>query len=384
MDMKSRIVALFNRINASTPSEVKYILLLFAITRIALVIAGVVSHHVLQPVYQRLWTYSPHTWLNIFGVWDTGWILNTAKLGYFKTAPPEISINGCGNYGVFPLYPLMIKALTVLTGNYYISGLIISNAALLVASYYLFRLVKIDNDDATARRAVKYLFLFPTAFILSGVFNEALFLALTVISFYYAKKERWLYVGVAGFCASLTRNIGAWAFLPLFYEYLKSKEFKLNNIRTDVIFLLLIPLGLVLFMIYNYMLVGDFFGFMHVQEFWGRHPSNPFVVLSNGLFSGKVFGVFGGWFTLIALLILVGFSRTIGFPYLLLGLYSLFIPLSTGLMNMQRYALVIFPYFIIFAKLSKDEKVDEMLTIFLAVTQGFLMVMWSHGFPLIC
>jgi len=382
--MWSRVRAFKDRVCAVTPPEIRYIATLFLVTRAALVTAGVVAHHVLQPVYQKLWTYSPHTWLDIFGVWDTGWILNTAKLGYFKTAPPEISVNGCGNYGVFPLYPMLIKALTLVTGDYFISGLLISNAALLTAAYYLYHLVKTDNDDATSKRAVKFLFLFPTAFILSGVFNEALFLALTIMAFYFARKERWLFVGLAGFCASLTRNIGAWAFLPLLYEYMRSKDFRIRNIRADILLLLLVPLGLFLFMIYNYVLVGDFLGFMHVQEFWGRHPSNPFTVLSNGLFSGKVFGVFGAWFTMIALFILIIFSRSIGFSYLLTGLYSLFIPLSTGLMNMQRYALVIFPYYIIFAKISKDERVNEALTIFLAIIQGFLMVMWSHGFPLIC
>ena len=54
--------------------------------------------------------------------------------------------------------------------------------------------------------------------------------------------------------------------------------------------------------------------------------------------------------------------------------------LMTGLM---RYSVVIFPFYILFARLGEDKYVDQALTWSFALLQGFLMVFWSAGFKLI-
>jgi len=57
--------------------------------------------------------------------------------------------------------------------------------------------------------------------------------------------------------------------------------------------------------------------------------------------------------------------------------------MSSGFGSMPRFALVIFPIFIVLAELTKQRDADEVLTIILALFQGCLMVFWSNGFSLV-
>lgn len=367
------------------PREVKYILLLFVATRSILTIIGVSSRKLLEGVYNYRpdWIYSKHLWLDIWGLWDSEWYLRIAANWY-----PQVLNAGESNYGFFPLYPLLIRILEKVIGNNYISGIIISNLCLIVACIFLYKLVKLYLDNDTALRSVKYLFLFPSAFILSGVFSESLFLALLIACFYYAKKGKWLLAGITGFFLSLTKPIGAFVILPILYEYFRSKDFKLNNIKRDIFSLALMPLGLFVFAGYCYYLVGNPLAYVYAKKTgWGVYLSHPFRVLYLSLCSHSIELVFNAIFAIVAIVILSLFCKKIGFSYIgfsywLLGILLIFIPLMYGVQVMTRYALVIFPFYILFARLSKNHYIDQALTLFLALCQGFLMVFWSAGFHL--
>ena len=162
----------------------------------------------------------------------------------------------------------------VLLGNTFLAGVIISNACLILTCIFLYKLVLLESDRKTALRSVKYLFLFPTAFILSAVLSDSLFLALLVSCFYYARKGNWFFSGVLGFLLSLTRSIGVFMVVPLLIEYLRVKKFnprtisihELKKIDRNILFLLLLPAGLTVFSVYNYYLTGDFFGFATIRR----------------------------------------------------------------------------------------------------------------------
>jgi len=367
------------------PLEVKYIFCLFFCTRFILIIIGCLSHLILEPKLlprKYVFIYSKHLWLDIWGVWDTGWYLDIATNGYSLPGTNPDAGNQA-NYAFFPLYPLLIKILGVIIGDNYTAGIILSNIFLIVACIFLYKLVCLKSDQDTALRSVKYLFLFPTAFIFSGVFTESLFLVLTLICFYYAKREQWLFVGIAGLFLSLTRVNGIFVILPLSYEYLKIKRFRLNNIRINSLYLLLIPFGLFIFASYNYYLTGDFLAFVHIQSAWHRHLNSPLKVLSSGLFSSDYNNYFSAYFTLSFLGVLIIYYKKLDFSYWIFGMYSILIPLSTKLESMPRYLLPVFPLYLIFAELSNNSKVDQFVTLSLALLQGFLMVFWTMEFSLI-
>jgi len=376
-----RTKKLMSKIRAVTPkielSDLKYMVLLFISTRIVLTSTGVLSRILLEPYHGKeyVWTYSKKLWLDIWGVWDSGWYLSIAMNGYSA----QTDLLGQANYNFFPLYPMLMRLLGHVIDNYYIAGIIISNISLLISCIFMYKLTELDENKDTALRSVKFLFLFPTAYILSGVFTESLFLALALACFYYARKGNWFLVGALGFCLSLTRSIGVLIIVPVLYEYLKSK-----TISKDILYLLLIPTGIFVWMAFNYFLTGDFLAFVHSQQSgWGRSLANPLTIIYNGLIDLNIVKFFEATFTIISLSILILCYNKIRFSYWIFGMFTLITPLLTGIDSMPRYALVVFPFYILFAQMTKERYIDDIFTILLALLQGCLMVFWSNGFTLI-
>jgi len=363
--------------------EIRYIIFLFLGTRIALTIIGVLS----RIFWNNLATkYSSQLWLDIWGQWDTGWYLNIATQGYSATVSQAASTLGNANYAFFPLYPLMMRFLGYIIGSPFIAGILISNIALIIACIYLYKLMRLKSSKETSLRTIKYLFLFPVAFIFSGVLTESLFLMLLVMCFYYARTNKWALVGIFGFFLSLTRIIGIFAVIPLAYEYLKNINFNFKKIRPAVLYFFLFPLGLSLFLFLNYSLTGDPFAFIKIQSSWFRTFVGPQNAIINALFYQGQYAIeakFEVWFALVALFILIFFYKKLRISYIILALYSILIPISSWVTSMPRYILTIFPFFIIFALLGKNRKMDIALTIGLTILQGFLMIFWANGTHLI-
>ena len=363
------------------PIELRYTLLLFAITRAALLIIGIVSRILLDPFHIRYagWNYSPSMWLGMWGVWDSGWYLDIAQHGYSSI----INAHGEANYGFFPLYPLLMKYLGYIVGNTYIAGLVISNICLIISGVYLYKLVRTSYDTETSHRSITYLFLFPTAFILSAALSESVFLLLLILSFYYAARGSYMPSGIFGFFLTLTRPVGIAALIPLAYLYLKQKKFALRKIRPDALWLILFPAALVIFCVFCYHLTGDFFAYAHAQQTgWGRVFGNPLAVLLTNMLSKNINHSFSAYYALFSIIIILIGLKRIGLSYTLIALLLILIPLSTHVLSMPRYSAVIFPYFILFSLWGKNRYIDQSIIAFCSILLGFLMVMWVNGFLL--
>jgi len=374
--------------------EIKYILLMFFSTRIILSIIGVLSRKILSVYGESQFACQPdwigHVWLDIWGVWDTGWYMKISQYGYPPVSLDQV-ISQETNIAFFPLYPLLMRLLSLVTGNEYLAGLIISNFCLIISCVYLYRLVRLDYNEDTSIKSIKYLLLFPVSFILSGVFTESLYLTLTLVCFYYARTSKWHIVGITGFFLSLTRSTGVLIILPLLYEGLMPlirENENLKNLKNSMhkilplFYLSLIPLGTISFMIFNYHLTGDFMAFAHAQVMWQRHFGNPLETLLNG-YHGNTGTAFEAVFAVITIFIVILFYRKIRFSYWLFCMYSLFVPLCTGIQSMPRFILVIFPIYILFADITKNHISEDLVTLSFALLQGFLMVFWTNSFNLV-
>lgn len=223
---------------------------------------------------------------DIWGVWDSFWYVDIATNGYSPIGSNPLSPNQT-NLAFFPLYPLLMNLLGRVTGGeYFLAGIFISNVCLLISGFLLYHLVKAESSQRTALNAVKYLFLFPVAFIYSGVFTESLYLCITLLCFYMAKKQNWFLVGLLGGCLALTRSLGVLIILPLLYEYLSSISFKFSKIKFNIFYLLFIPLGLLIFAAHNYYVADNFLAFANNQSAWHRKFVNPLQALWQGFRSG--------------------------------------------------------------------------------------------------
>ena len=363
------------------PKEVRYLLCLFLSTRIILTLIFITSSFIMYPSI-KVASNSSYSLLRVWGTWDTGWYMNIVQNWY-----PSVIKVGASNFGFFPLYPIMIKLLSFIVQDYFISGIIISNLCLILSCFLIYKIVRLDEDEETSMRSIKYLFFFPAAFILSAVFSESLLLVLFLACFYYSQKEKWAYVGIFGFFAALTKPYGFFIIIPLLYEYAKSKGFRIKNVRLDILYLLLIPMGIALFSLYCYYLTGDYLAFVHVkQSGWNFYLSNPLTIIKNNLFFKNPVRSFDIYSVLIMMASSILFYKKLRISYVLMVLLFIFIPLSSGanmVAGLLRYSVVLFPIYILLAKISKNKYVDEILSVCLILLQGFLVAFWHAPFMII-
>lgn len=361
-------------------------LLLFVTSRIMLTLIGAFSPILIGTQYGKKYGLSQHSWLNAWGVWDSYWYLDIAKNGYSAAK----NAAGQANYAFFPLYPMLVKFVGILTNHrYFIAGVVLSNLFLLIACFLLYRLVWLESGKNTALNTITYLFVFPVSFIFSGVFTESLYLMLAIGCFYAARKSQWWLVGVLGCLLSLTRSLGVLILLPMLYEYLLERQFNLRQVRFNILYLLLIPCGLALFSAYNYWLVGDPFAFKSIQSAsgWDRGATNPLTVILTGLWNGlknrDVRDLIEASSSLLCLALLCFNFNKIRHSYLIFGFYSLLVPLSTGLESMPRYILPVFPLYILLARITDKNRLQQVFTMPFGFLQGVFMSLWACGFPII-
>jgi len=344
---KLAIAAHFNR-------TVRDVALTFLMTRLPLIAIAELAAMVIGQRPGVHYAASTNPLLAVWGRWDAEHYLGIARDGYSGTEP-----------AFFPLYPLLIRGIGSFTGSDLVAGLIVSNTASFLGLLYFYKLVEHEYNRHVAQRATFYVSIFPTAIFFSAVYSESLFLFLTVASFYYARERRWVTAGAFGFFAALTRSEGVLLAVPLFLEWVVAareggREFFrywIDDLVKPLIGLVLVPLGLVAYMAYLWVLNGDPLRFSHVQAHWGRHPTAPWIAVWNTVekmiharapqtVANEALELA---FTALMLVVLVAGLRRLRLSYVVYMALSIIIPMSTGsLMSMQRFALVVFPMFVLF------------------------------------
>ncbi|MBE3585583.1 mannosyltransferase family protein [Desulfofundulus thermocisternus] len=283
--------------------------------------------------------------------WDAGWYLRIAREGYNEKSA-----------AFFPFYPLLIYLLTRLGMNPAAAGILISNLSLMGILFIFHRLARMDHDPSTSRRATWYLALFPTAFYLSAIYTESLFLLLVLFSFYFLRQKRWLQAGLCGMLAASTRNLGVFLLFPALWEYFKATKGKISK---DILFLALIPAGLAFYMIFLQIEMGNPLAFIDAQQFWHRNFAWPWtsferaVILlwENKHFSRQLLDLSFTLAGLVMFFLSLGKERTSYTLFTLAGLWlPLFSPASHApLMSMPRFVMVLFPFYLTLARLVKGE-----------------------------
>jgi Gpi18-like mannosyltransferase len=346
----------------------------------------------------------PHYLVDIWARWDVVWYLQIAEQGYqaddFSAA-------------FFPLYPLLIAIIKPLFfGNGLLAGMTISLVCCFGAFYYLYKLLELDFDAGIARKTVFFIAIFPTTFYLQAVYTESLFLFLTVFCFYAARRNLFLVACIAGALATLTRSAGLILVVPLAIMYMSEREWKLNRVRPDIIYLLLVPLGLIAYMLFLDIKFGDPWLFSSAQSFWSRDFTGPIGGIYNGIkaaFWGMdsivntpdttywlpvmdndprvwaVYDVINLLFLVPALVISIVAFWKLPLHYALYALLLLVMPLSypssIPLMSIPRFILTIFPLFILLAIWARERPwFDKTVTMTSLLLLGLFLskfVIWT-------
>jgi Mannosyltransferase (PIG-V) len=355
----------------------------FVVSRLLLLVAGLAALRwfPLRPG-DGPWAGSPTTdWLAAFSRWDGKWYLAIARDGYAYHESAASSLNFA------PGYPALMRVVGQAIGRTDNDGLlgigiVLSNVALLMAMVCLYLLARQLEGEEMARRAVLWLVAFPSTLYLSAVYPESLFLALALGGFLCALNERWALASVFVAGATLTRNYAVLLSVPLVWHYLALHRWRP---RRDFAWLLLVPLTFAIWQGYYWALTGDPLAMSHASAEWGRNLTAPWDMLRY-YFSVRYWTAYvqsGGTLTSdrspidIASVLLLG--ALVGLSWRLrprsLGLLAtlLYLPMIStgGFVAIPRYALEVFPIYLVLARLTRRR---WLLAAGLAISSGLALV----------
>ncbi|TEB10954.1 mannosyltransferase family protein [Pelotomaculum propionicicum] len=310
--------------------------------------------------------------------WDAGWFLRIAGQGYdFDSAP------------FFPLLPFLIRLLTFVTHNGVVSGFLITNTALFIACFFLYRLVREDCGEEIAVTTVFIMLFFPTAIFFTSIYSESPLLAFSLGAFYYARKEKWFTAAILGALAALTRNLGVVTFLALLYYQYEVNGYRIN--LKKALPLLIIPASLLIFIAVLWKSTGDPLAFAHSlnRDYWGfRHFKYPgagqLTNLSLFIYKSEFYSLFESGMAFLFLFLIIRSFKYIKDKSLLIFLVLGFlIPFSSVVDNlplgMPRYIIVLFPGYITLAHLLHKNGLVVVYSIISVLVFSVVSVMFILG-----
>ena len=309
---------------------------------------------------------------DVWARWDSDWYLKIAEEGYSWPS---------GTPAFFPLYPAITAAVgRVFAGSYLLAGLLVSLAFAATAFVLLYRLALPCLGEHGARRAVLYLALFPTSLFLGAVYGESLFLTLALASFVLAERERFCWAGGLGGLAILTRPAGVALLLALaaFAWRSSNRRHALAGVAIAPLLFLAYPLAL-------WITVGHPFAFLDAQDIvWGRELSPLGPV--GGVVAALQDVTARNLLDLLAAVAIVAAGiaawRRLGVPYGLYALASALVPLSApserfALWSMQRFALVVFPLFLVLAHAGRRRALHLVVVTVFAAWLAIDVLRWA-------
>jgi mannosyltransferase PIG-V len=327
--------------------------------------------------------------LQMWTWWDAHHYLRLAEVGYVRGPSPPPNSDDPLYIVFFPFFPVAVRLVWGIVRNAVFASLVVSFAASVGAGYFLHRLVALDANDAEAWRAVVLLYAFPTAYFMAAPYTEALFLFAVVASIYAARTGRWVQAGLSGALATGTRVTGVALFPALVAEAL-SKGASLRERLRRFAWIGVAGAGLLIYLVVNQVVHGDPLWFLHVQrQHWFQYavpPWRPVIDAYQGLrdgtddptktfiFSGRLAGV------AFAVPILALATKRLRAPDVIYAWAGFVLILSASwLLSLPRYLIVLYPIFMVGAKLLRSPRVLVPLVVASAVVQGWLMWRFAVG-----
>ncbi len=344
---------------------------IFVLSRLVILFVTFVADLRIPPVSLDNFWFS---WMH----WDVFSYIGVAQNGYSLVEDTVF----------FPLWPLLIHGTGALFGAsptaYYITGFLLTNLFFYLALVIFYHLLTKDFDSTVARNSVFYLTFSPYAIFFFLAYTESLSLFLSLAAFLCLQHARYWLAGLCGFLAVLTHSQGVLLVIPfaiviLQRFWLRDREQTNWWQKLRACFpLLLIPLGVVVFMLYLWITKGAPLLFsIQEAQFWHRHLTFPLwsIVLTlqaivhapNTYF--QFMNVLDLLCVFVPLVILVPGWKRLPLHYALFALATILLNISypQGMLEpltaVPRYMLLVFPVFVMLGKWGKNPRLDRVITV---------------------
>jgi Mannosyltransferase (PIG-V) len=214
-----------------------------------------------------------------FFLFDAQWYLKLAEHGY-----PTVPLHIKSTLGFFPLYPLVIRAVSVV---FVISApqaaLITSVTGGLVASVLVHRLATSWWGETTGRRATLIFCLFPGSIVFSMGYSECLTIPLAVGCLLALRSQRWWLAGILAGLATASEPVALILIVVCLVasaQQLRRRGWRDPAARRSIVAPLLSPLGIGAFAVFLWVWTGTPFATYIAQHYGWHEQSQPFALLA--------------------------------------------------------------------------------------------------------
>ena len=327
--------------------------------------------------------FGENRWLNGWARWDAGWYKDIAELGY-EIAP---RFDEQRNVVFFPLYPLAIRAVRLLTHHTGLAGLIVSNVSFAVAMLLLFPLVKKLYSGETAKLTLVFVSVFPFSFYFSALYAEALFFVFVVGSFFFAHRSQWAWAAICAALAGATRLAGITLIVGLGVLYLEQIQFQIRRIRPNILWLLIAPLGVVVYALFLEYRFGEpwiFASARGVVDDWSNDlvQSVRSVLSRDAILTGRsqMMYLFNLLIGIVSIVPVIACWRRLSKAYVVWTLAYFAVSFVGNWFNLGRYMLPAFPIYIATALLIKRTEGVLAIVYLSTLALALLTILYTHWY----
>ena len=315
----------------------------FAVSRLVIIVAALLVEAGVFVTNPRLLHGDPAPILRSLTTWDGDWFVGIARHGYHLEAFGD---TGYHDYAFFPLYPIVLRVLSLPARD--LVGLVaiaLNFVLFAVALVLLVRLARPHLGEARAVRAAALFALFPFSFVFTMAYSETLTLVLIVLSFLAVERGYAGRAGIAFGLASLTRAQSAFFLVPLLLAARKQGGGRLRWLALG-----LGPLATLSYIVWVAFFTGSWNGYFGSYAAWGRNSGG--AAAGSGSVATALSGPLALYFgaLMICLMFAVGlfvFARRDRIPieYLAIPAIALVMLMVTGSLEaVGRVVLLSFPY----------------------------------------
>lgn len=304
--------------------------------------------------------------------WDGGHYTGIAQNGYSEKF----------QYAFFPLYPITINLLNNFVGNYLLSAVLISIVSSFLGLQLLYKLISQDFDKKIAEKVIAGVLIFPTSFYFLTAYSEGLFFLLTIAAFFFFRSRKLFLAVIFASLASATRLAGLAVVLGLIIEVSLTEGINKKNW-----YVLLAPLGFLIYCWYLYTNTGDPFYFITAENHWLRSLSIPGLgfwetlksIFTPNFLEKNITAVTDLIFAIFGLGMAIRAFRFLPISYSIFAFISVLMPLFTpSLSSMPRFLLPVFPIFILLAFVKNRNLIFLYQLIFIMLLSAFC-IMFING-----
>lgn len=320
--------------------------------------------------------------LEIWNRWDAPHYVNIAHHGYQAEGELRRLLV------FFPLFPALVSLVSWVTREYVLSGFLVSGVASVLAAVLLQDLVQLDESKATARHALWFFLIFPTSYFLHIGYTESLFLALTLGCILAARRQQWMLAGVLGLLANLSRSSGI-VLIPVLLVEAAQQFWQTRQLQRGWGWIGIVPLGFLIYLLCNYLTTGNPFEFLiHQREYWHKSLTWPWLGWQQRLGEIPTSEPWHYQMVVVQELIFVGLGAIAtlwswlrlrpSYAIWMTGNWLLFTS-TQHILSVPRYTLVMFPLFILFARLAHTRLGYAALTLWSLLFLALFVSLFVQG-----